>query len=194
MSPTVSDFRKNIQAICGGKMTMILFGLNPANWSTIIRTLKSMKKCNSVFRKQYWSVSPFRLGTPRQAIKYSAIPTTGENPEPVKKYKDFLREDLQKQLISKTIGFDFMIQLQEDAAKDPIENPCIEWKSGWKKVASIEIPSQHFDTPEQMAFGEDLSFSPWHSLKEHQPLGNINRARKAAYLAISKFRVERNRK
>jgi catalase len=194
MSATVFDFRKNIQAICGGTMAMILFGLNPANWPTIIRTLKSMKKCNSIFRKQYWSVSPFRLGTSEQAVKYSAIPTTEENFEPVKKHKNFLREDLQRHLISKPINFDFMVQLQKDAIKNPLENPCIEWKSGWEKVASIEIPLQHFDTPEQMAFGENLTFSPWHCLKEHQPLGNINRARKAAYLAISKFRLERNRK
>jgi hypothetical protein len=194
MSATVSDFRKNIEAICGGARAMILFGLNPANWPTIIRTLKSMKKCDSIFRKQYWSVSPFLLGAPEQAVKYSAIPTTEQDFETVKKHTNFLREDLQRHLISKQISFDFMVQLQEDAIKNPIENPCIEWKSRWEKVASIKILPQHFDTPEQMAFGENLSFSPWHSLKEHQPLGNINRARKAAYLAISKFRLERNRR
>ncbi|MCW3111266.1 MAG: catalase, partial [Segetibacter sp.] len=58
----------------------------------------------------------------------------------------------------------------------------------------IEIHPQNFDTPDQIAFGENLTFSPWHCLKEHQPLGGINRARKAAYEAISKFRLERNGK
>jgi hypothetical protein len=126
-------------------------------------------------------------------VKYSAMPTTEQDTEPIEKHINFLREDFQKHLATKTIYFDFMIQLQENAVKEPIENPCIEWKTGWKKVASIKILPQHFDTPEQMDFGENLTFSPWHCLKDHQPLGNINRARKATYQAISKFRLERNR-
>ena len=39
-------------------------------------------------------------------------------------------------------------------------------------------------------FGENLSFTPWHSLPEHRPLGGINRARKAIYRAISRQRHE----
>ena len=192
MSATVSDFRKNIEALCGGTKGMILFGLNPANWPAIIRTLQSMKKCDHIFKKQFWSVSPYRLGPPNQAVKYTVIPATTQEEGPVHKHADFLREDLQKQLASKPVVFDFMIQLQEDAAKNPIENPCVEWKTPWKKVASIKILPQHFDTPGQMSFGENLAFSPWHSLAAHQPLGNINRARKAAYLAVSAFRLARN--
>jgi len=35
---------------------------------------------------------------------------------------------------------------------------------------------------------EQLSFTPWHSLPEHQPLGSINRARRVIYEAVSEFR------
>ena len=53
-------------------------------------------------------------------------------------------------------------------------------------------PAQTFDTPEQQAFGENLSFTPWHSLPAHRPLGGINRARKEIYRAISKQRHDLN--
>ncbi|MBF2075025.1 MAG: hypothetical protein IGS50_14865 [Synechococcales cyanobacterium C42_A2020_086] len=50
------------------------------------------------------------------------------------------------------------------------------------------MPRQIFDSPEQFAFGEALSFTPWHALPAHQPLGSINRARKAIYQAGSEQR------
>ena len=60
----------------------------------------------------------------------------------------------------------------------PIEDPTVEWKSAWERVATIEIDAQDFDFPERWEWGNKLSFSPWHALDEHRPLGGINRARK----------------
>jgi hypothetical protein len=37
-----------------------------------------------------------------------------------------------------------------------------------------------------------MSFSPWHGLTAHQPLGSIMRVRKAAYEMSADFRTERN--
>ena len=54
------------------------------------------------------------------------------------------------------------------------------------------IPSQTFDTPARMTFCENLSYTPWHSLPDHRPLGGINRARKVVYEAISKVRHDCN--
>ena len=91
-------------------------------------------------------------------------------------------------LNNKKASFDFLIQFQTDAEKMPIEDPTIEWKSPFHKVATIEIPPQKFDSPQQMVFCENLSYSPWHSLADHQPLGGINRARKQIYAATSQLR------
>ena len=101
---------------------------------------------------------------------------------------------MKQDLALKPIYYDFMIQFQEDAVKQPIEDVCVEWKSPWHKVAQIEIHQQNFDTAELNTLGENLTYSPWHCHKENRPLGGINRARKAAYEAIGKFRVERNTK
>ena len=45
---------------------------------------------------------------------------------------------------------------------------------------------------EDLKIAENLSFTPWHALEDQRPLGGINRARKVAYEAISKYRHERN--
>jgi hypothetical protein len=74
----------------------------------------------------------------------------------------------------------------------PIENPCVEWKSEWHKVAELIIPKQLFDTTERNEAGERASYSPWHSLPEHRPLGGISRARRAVYATISAFREQNN--
>ena len=59
-------------------------------------------------------------------------------------------------------------------------------------VARIEVPSQSFRSDEQMKFCEDLSFTPWHALPEHRPLGGINRLRRVVYETISSVRHELN--
>jgi hypothetical protein len=77
----------------------------------------------------------------------------------------------------------------------PIEDASVEWDqvaAPLRKVATINIPAQEFDTPERHEFGDDLSFTPWHSLPAHRPLGGINRARRATYEAVSRRRHELN--
>ena len=59
-------------------------------------------------------------------------------------------------------------------------------------VAGIRIPQQNFDSVAQRTFGENLSYTPWHSLPVHRPLGGVNRARKIVYNVISTFRHEKN--
>ena len=54
------------------------------------------------------------------------------------------------------------------------------------------VGSMPFDTAEQNSFCENLSFSPWHCLDDHRPLGGINRARRFVYQYISALRHELN--
>ncbi len=192
MSPKVTVMVRNARAVCGGLKGMILFGLNPINWITLYRTLKSQKKTENMFSLTYYSVSPSRLGKPDQAVKYAAFPATDNLQTSTEKDQNFLRHRMQDDLSAKPVYYDFVIQLQEDAVKMPIEDVCVEWKSPWHKVARIEIPKQIFDTPEINNIGNNLTYSPWHCHVENRPLGGISRARKDAYEAIGKFRMERN--
>jgi hypothetical protein len=87
------------------------------------------------------------------------------------------------------------VQFQMDPKKMPIEDPGLTWDealSPFRKVATLTIPRQTFDTPEIREFGDNLSFNPWRCLPEHRPLGGISRARRQVYLALSIFRHDRN--
>lgn len=77
----------------------------------------------------------------------------------------------------------------------PIEDPGKLWNetiSPFYKVATINIPMQIFSTAERNEIGENLSYTPWHALPAHQPIGGINRARKIIYNLISTFRHKEN--
>jgi hypothetical protein len=107
---------------------------------------------------------------------------------------DYLREALKSRLDKGPASFDFMVQVRDDPKKMPIENPQVAWRKqgSFRKVATIEIPMQTFDTPQRREFGDNLSFNPWRCLPEHRPLGGISRARRQVYRALSAFRHDRN--
>lgn len=145
---------------------------------------------------QYWSTTPYKLGP--FAVKYLAKPVPAEVPPPAPESSpDQLCEALRRRLLSpEGAAFDFFVQPQVHPVKTPIEDPTVEWDEQLApcyKVGQIRIPPQSFDSPEQMAFGENLSFNPWHALPEHRPLGGINRVRGAVYRALSEFRHSFNR-
>jgi hypothetical protein len=49
-------------------------------------------------------------------------------------------------------------------------------------------PQDAYSVARRIFVDEHLSFSPWHGLLAHQPLGNINRARKLSYREAAAFR------
>jgi hypothetical protein len=89
---------------------------------------------------------------------------------------------------------EFLVQPRTSERME-VEDSRIEWKEAqapFYKVATIRIPQQAFDTPAQNEFCENLSFSPWHALPEHKPLGVTNRLRKVIYEHISRVRHAMN--
>ncbi|MBF0227316.1 MAG: catalase family protein [Desulfobacterales bacterium] len=189
---TVSDFSKLIDS---AKYPLWFF-LNP--FSLHIRELKlfidAARKHTNPLDIRYWSTTPYMFG--EKAVKYSIKPTSNNLKQmPVKPTENYLREIMQQQLSETEASFDFMVQFQTDPVKMPIEDASILWDeslSPFQKVATIKIPSQRFDSNKQMEFCENLSFTPWHSLPEHRPIGGLNRARKEIYRELSKFRHQKN--
>lgn len=157
----------------------------------VLRTALS-KRPTSPLRITYWSATPYALG--ERAVKYSARPDP-ESLAAVSKPTDMtspdrLRAAMEAHLDHMAARFDFLVQLRdpEKASKLPVEDAASEWSehdAPFHKVATIEIPRQSFDTQEQRWFGENLSFTPWHALPAHQPIGGINRARKVVYESLS---------
>ena len=95
--------------------------------------------------------------------------------------QDFLTWNMHEQMGNKGSCFEFLVQRQEDACDNPIEDPTFPWGSTWRQVATLYFPKQEFMYRDQQQFCDDLSFNPWHSLPEHKPLGQLNRVRAEVY-------------
>ncbi len=151
--------------------------------------------------QRYFSMTPYALGSSN--VKYSAKPvscTTGEtlHDEGGGEHSsgpNYLRAAMTTTLAGGSSCFVFMVQRQTDPTTMPIDDSTVLWdeKLGpFVEVASITIPRQSFDSPEQQAFCENLSYTPWHALPVHEPLGTINRIRRVVYDAISSLRHRLN--
>lgn len=176
--------------------TKFFLGLNPFKWR--LKELKNAKKTRvqiaNPLNTQYWSMVPLLMGD--RPAKVSLRPTISRATVlPAQPGPDYLREAMSSQLATEELCFDFLVQLQTDSRSMPVEDPRIRWaetQSPYRKVATLRIPVQRFDSPAQMAFAEQLSYTPWHSLSEHRPLGGVNRCRYNVYREISRFRHTAN--
>jgi hypothetical protein len=139
----------------------------------------------------YWSTTPYRFG-PGRAVKYIAMPTSPrKSPKPDPLTDTYLQDAMRARLADLEATFELMVQFQTDARRMPIEDASVEWRredSPYVPVARLRIPPQRFDTPERVAAGEAAAFNPWHCLPDHQPLGSMNRARRAIYPALAAHR------
>jgi hypothetical protein len=199
--PTVKEYGIFMRYMAGGSRYGYFFGgpsLRAGLWRLremmlALKTLKSAPR--SPLDPQYHSLSAYKLG-PDLSVKYSAKPCASPGGKGGTKSGDnFLREALKSDLAAGNGCFDLLVQPQVAGKNMPVEDTTIEWReedSPFVKVARVTIPKQAFDTPEQNAFCEDLSFTPWHSLPEHRPLGAMNRLRKAVYREISRYRHAKN--
>jgi len=139
----------------------------------------------------YFSATPYRFGAGK-AVKYVVLPTSPRKSEkPRHLTESYLLDNMREHLSQGDATFDFCVQFQTDPEKMPIEDAMVEWRekdSPYRKVATIRIPSQAFESADQMNFAEKIAFNPWNALPEHQPLGGMNRARKMIYTELAKLR------
>jgi len=139
----------------------------------------------------YWSTTPYLFGAGR-AVKYVVKPNSGRTstlPSPLT--DTYLTDALAARLAETDAAFDFMVQFQVDAERTPIEDATAEWPeedAPYVAMAKIRIPAQRVADPAHADDCERFAFNPWHSLAEHRPLGNLNRARRDIYTELSQFR------
>ena len=170
-------------------------GMNPPHWRwyEFKALLESLKKADDLLTTRYWSQTPYRLGP--HVVKYTAIPTSPGPGLRASRSPDYLRENLAAHLRSGEATFDFAVQVFADPLTTPIEDATVEWPEStvpFQKVATIRIPKQEFQSPRQMALAEFISYTAWHSLPAHEPLGAVNRTRRAVYATVSALRHRLN--
>lgn len=149
----------------------------------------------SLAQETYWSRGAILWGE-AGPVRYLLRPAPGSPPAPPpdRTDPDFLRREIAQRLAKGDVVFDLCVQRFVDERRTPVENASSEWTERVAPVvpvARLTIPGQDVDAAEARAAArrvEDLSFNPWYTTDEFRPLGNINRARKAAYQASSAHR------
>ena len=146
---------------------------------------------------RWFSATPYKLG--ELEVKYAAFPSEPLqfHPPTVDRASDDyllsrLRDQLDPAWPGAGLALDFQVQIRSKESQ-PIENALIPWDekdSPWEKLATIHIPPQNFASTEQAEFCQNLTFNPWHSLPEHEPLGGINRVRRDVMFALQKARLD----
>lgn len=149
----------------------------------------------------YYSVTPFRYGD--YIAKFSMAPIapalrrrTGQTIDTAGR-PNAIRETIQAALRGADAVWEMRVQLCRDLDKQPVENPTVLWDEDaapFQSVATITVPAQDsLDPGAWRSVDEQMRFSIWTGLAAHQPLGNINRARRDTYDHSAQFRQRFNR-
>ena len=188
----VAQFDGLVRALTGGALRMLWFFL--CHPRAARNLWLSMKRCRDPLAIRYFSVAPYAWRS--TAVKYALTPHDAVATSlPDTNAPDSLRAAMVERLARGAAGFDFSVQIQVDPVAMPVEDPGVRWvekESTFRKVATLTIPSQQFDTSRRREFGDNLSFDPWRCLPAHRPLGGISRARRQVYQALAAFRHARN--
>ncbi len=195
----VEEYAKFTRILADGSRLGYFFNQyswNPLTWRLrdMYLALRTLKKApESLLHEQYFSLTAYKFGTDAN-VKFSARPCTARPAARVSRddeHPNFLRDELKASLAGGEGCFELAVQPQVPGKYMPIEDPSVNWSerdSAFVKVATVTIEKQEFDTPQQNDFCEALTFSPWHSLPAHRPLGGLNRIRKAVYQEDARYR------
>jgi len=190
---TAGEFDGLVAAIIGNLWAKLSYFLTHPRVAWILLT--TMLRHANVLQVAYFSAVAYALGP--YVVKYVATPRVklAEHSQSAPT-DNFLRQRAALQLAQGDAVFDFSVQLQRDEACMPMDDPRVTWSlelSPPRKVASLRILQQQFDTEAIDQYAEVLAYTPWHSLQAHQPMGSINASRKLIYEALSAFRHQANK-
>jgi hypothetical protein len=144
----------------------------------------------------YYSQTPYRYGN--YIAKFSLVPVLpalkdlADTTIDASGRPDAIREDVRESLIEQGGTWEFRVQLCMNLEKMPIEDATVVWDeeaSPFVTVATLDVPPQlAWQDGISQKTEDELSFSPWHGLAAHQPLGGVNRARNDTYKFSADYR------
>lgn len=184
------EFMKFAHANAKGRAAGVLFLIGHA--SNVAEALSRTTPVDSMVTERYWSGSAYHLGA-HQAVKLSTRPCDLRLVrEPKRDSEDYLRADLAA-AAKEGICMQLYVQFQTDPRTTPVEDTSKIWEESESPivpVAKIVMPPQTID-PANTPACDRLTFSPWHSIPAHKPMGHINRARRSVYAASQTHRTPR---
>ena len=153
-----------------------------------------------ILGETFYSQAPLRFGD--FIAKIAVAPGSPElrvlaqAPLNVNGVPDGLREAVLKFFEKNGGVWDVGAQICTDLEHMPIENAAVVWSeaiSPYRRIARITVePQLAWSEARSSAIDDGMSFTPWHGLAAHRPLGGIMRVRKAIYEEAKKFRAHGN--
>lgn len=187
LSQDAQSYLQGLQALRNGQP--LRHFLNPFNLQlNAYRISKEMfAEHTDLTSIRWWSVVPYNFNK-GQAVKYSMRPCQlskrnyGEGMG-----TNFLAERLKETMALAPLCYEFMVQIQSDSKLMPIEDPTTDWNDAlapFQPIALLSFPVQDINDEEHRIMCNNLRFQPWQALPAHQPLGEINRARREIYTEL----------
>ncbi len=173
-----------------------LFGVRETR--RMLRNVLTARKrpVRSVVTETYWSRGAMRWG-PELAVRYLLRPAPharaghrGSHGDP-----EHLAAEARERLRQGPVEMELCVQRFVDEQSTPIEDTGVEWServSPPEPVAVLTLPRCDLSTVDALAEARAIdatAFNPWNTTEEFRPLGNLNRARKAAYDASAAHRL-----
>jgi hypothetical protein len=149
-----------------------------------------------ILGETFHSMAAIRYGD--HVAKISATPHTANvralTGQPIsKKAGESALRDLVADFFTRgSAEYELRAQLCVDIDKMPVEDASVLWPaelSPHEVIATLRLPTQDPYTDSRRNYADDvLSYSPWHTLEAHRPLGSIMRSRRHAYPSSSTYR------
>ena len=154
-------------------------------WSRL-RTLFAAlgKKFNGFAAERFNTAAPLSCGP--YAVKVRLKPVG--SPPPAARSKDIVA-DLRERLAIGPVHWDMELQFFVDEAITPIEDASRVWPESETPIVTVARLSLFAASDAAAKQAEAAKFDPWGGLAAHRPLGEIMRARKAAYFASQQGRA-----
>ena len=153
-----------------------------------------------ILGESFFSQAPIRYG--EYIAKVGVFPISPElvrlvkTPLDVNGVRDGLRDAVREFFALHGGTWELRVQLCTDLESMPVEDATKVWpedKSPYIAVARITAKSQDPWSEENYnKIDTGMSFSPWHGIAAHRPLGGIMRVRKSIYERAVAFRGGRN--
>ena len=148
------------------------------------------KKVGNVFKTTYWSTTPYKFG-PEHFAKYKIVACdTNKGDTTDSTRPNFLAERMARDLRAGSNCLKLQVQLQKPGM--PLDQATKEWsetESVPQTVATIQIDQiEKQDIKGLKETCENMAFTAWHALPEHQPVGSVNKLRGFVYDWMSEYR------
>ncbi len=193
-SPTSVEFMGAVEALGrGGEPALIwhlfrTYGIGGgfARLKTLMSVLQ--RPFSGYATETFDTVLPIACGP--CAARLRLVPASGAPSCP--KGTDIV-DHLRGLLAAGDLRWDVRLRFFVDEKTTPIEDATVAWPADAPEttVARLTLPRQTFDDAAAQDFAamiDKARFDPWGGLEAHRPLGEIMRARKAAYLASQQGR------